>query len=82
MKIGYARVSTADQNLTLQIDALQKEGCQKIFWETISGSKVKRKELDRLLEQVRDGDTIIIWKLDRLGRLIEASGGTHQYPHM
>lgn len=71
MKIGYARVSTADQSLALQIDALEKEGCQKIFRETISGSRVKRKELDRLLEQVREGDTIIIWKLDRLGRSLK-----------
>ncbi|MFD1143051.1 recombinase family protein [Larkinella insperata] len=71
MKIGYARVSTLDQNLTLQIDALQKVGCEKIFQEKISGSKVQRPQLDKMLEHVRAGDTVVVWKLDRLGRSLQ-----------
>ena len=71
MKIGYARVSTHDQNFDLQIDALKKEGCQKIFKEKASGAKAERKELSRLLEHIRDGDIVVIWKLDRLGRSLK-----------
>lgn len=71
MKIGYARVSTADQNLRMQVDALKAEGCKHIYEEKISGSKTERKELQRMLETVRDGDTIVIWKLDRLGRSLK-----------
>ena len=68
MKIGYARVSTKDQNLSLQIDALEKEGCQIIFEEKISGAKAERPELQKMMEQLRVGDAIVVWKLDRLGR--------------
>jgi DNA invertase Pin-like site-specific DNA recombinase len=68
VKIGYARVSTKDQNLSLQIDALKKEGCQKIYEEKATGAKIDRVELKNMLEQLREGDVIIIWKLDRLGR--------------
>ncbi|MCK9331655.1 MAG: recombinase family protein [Candidatus Cloacimonetes bacterium] len=68
MKIGYARVSTQDQNLDLQRDALKKEGCEKIYEEKISGGKTDRPELARMLDQLRRGDTVVIWKLDRLGR--------------
>ena len=68
MHIGYARVSTKDQNLDLQLDALKGAGCETIFPETVSGAKAERKELDRLLSQVRKGDVIVLWKLDRLGR--------------
>lgn len=71
MKFGYARISTTDQNLDLQIDALKKEGCEKIFQETVSGAKTERIELNRLLEQVRQGDVIVVWKLDRLGRSLK-----------
>lgn len=71
MKIGYARVSTGDQNIDLQIDQLREAGCEKIFQETASGAKTERRELTRLLEQVRDGDVIVIWKLDRLGRSLK-----------
>lgn len=68
MKIGYARVSTKDQNLTLQQDALQREGCEKLFEEKASGTKLERPQLNRMLEQIRHGDVVIVWKLDRLGR--------------
>ncbi|GAB2553301.1 recombinase family protein [Spirosoma aerophilum] len=68
MKLGYARVSTQDQNLALQLDALNAAGCSKIFQEKASGSKTERPELKRLLEIIREGDTLMIWKLDRLGR--------------
>ena len=71
MKFGYARVSTKDQNLDLQIDHLKQEGCKKIFSEAVSGAKAHRTELDKLLEQVREGDVIVIWKLDRLGRSLK-----------
>lgn len=68
MKIGYARVSTKEQNLTLQLDALKKEGCKKVFEEKISGAKADRPELRKMIDQLREGDVIITWKLDRLGR--------------
>ena len=71
MKFGYARVSTTDQNLSLQLDALQKAGCERIFQEHISGAKADRVELGKLLELLRDGDEIVIWKLDRLGRSLQ-----------
>lgn len=71
MKIGYARVSTEDQNLELQRDALIEEGCEQIFDEKISGAKKERPELDRLLSFVREGDVIVVWKLDRLGRSLK-----------
>ncbi len=67
MKIGYARVSTKDQNLDLQLDALKNEGCEKIFREKISASR-DRPSLEEVLSFLREGDTLIIWKLDRLGR--------------
>lgn len=67
-KIGYARVSTQEQNLDRQIDQLKEEGCQKIYQEKITGSKKDRPELDRLLDDLRDGDTIIITELTRLSR--------------
>lgn len=71
MKIGYARVSTSDQNMSLQIDALQKAGCAKIYQEKISGTTKERPELTKLFDQLREGDTIVVWKLDRLGRSIK-----------
>jgi DNA invertase Pin-like site-specific DNA recombinase len=66
--IGYARVSTADQELTLQLDALKREGCTRIFEDVASGAKVARQGLDAALAYLRPGDTLIVWKLDRLGR--------------
>ena len=68
MKIGYARVSTRDQNLDLQLKALKKAGCAKIFREKLSGAVRQRPEFQRMLDQIRPGDTIIVWKLDRLAR--------------
>lgn len=70
-KIGYARVSTEEQNLDLQLDALKHYGCQKIFTDKISGSQFERKGFDELLSYVREGDTIVIWRLDRLGRSLK-----------
>ena len=71
MLFGYARVSTEDQNLELQIDALLKAGCERIFKEKVSGKNTDRPELQKLLGQVRAGDTIMVWKLDRLGRSLK-----------
>lgn len=68
MKIGYARVSTQDQHLDLQLKALKKAGCRRIFREKISGSNRQRPEFQRMLDQIRPGDTIVVWKLDRLAR--------------
>lgn len=68
MKFGYARVSTHDQNLDLQVDQLRQEGCDEILYEKVSGVKAERPVLNNLIQQVRRGDVIIIWKLDRLGR--------------
>jgi DNA invertase Pin-like site-specific DNA recombinase len=71
MKIGYARVSTGDQNLDMQIDALKKAGCEKIFCEKASGALEKREELNRALNYMRKGDILVIWKLSRLGRSLK-----------
>src|SRR3984885_13477705 len=71
MKIGYARVSTRDQNLDLQIRALQEAGCKKIYEERMSGVKADRPSLNDLLNHLRKGDVLIIWKLDRLGRSLK-----------
>jgi len=68
MKIGYARVSTRDQNLDLQVDALKRAGCERIYEDVASGSKTARPALDELLGQLRAGDMLVIWKLDRMGR--------------
>jgi DNA invertase Pin-like site-specific DNA recombinase len=68
MKIGYARVSTQEQDLALQIDALTKEGCEKIFQEKASGAQRDRPELKAALSYMRQGDTLVVWKLDRLAR--------------
>ena len=71
MKIGYARVSTGLQNLNLQEDRLNAYGCEKIFSDHMSGSKSKRPGLDKAIEFARSGDTIVVWRLDRLGRNME-----------
>lgn len=78
-RIGYARVSTRDQNLDLQRDALRAAGCDRIYEDTISGTRAKRPGLAKALDQLRDGDTLVVWKLDRLGRnvkdLLDFAGG-------
>ena len=82
MLIGYARVSTQDQNLDLQIDALTKAGCKKVFDDKISGSRAERPGLAKALEMLREGDTLAVWKLDRLGRsvknLVDLVGELHK----
>lgn len=81
MLIGYARVSTQDQNLDLQIDALVKTGCEKVFEDKLSGSRAERPGFAKALEMLREGDTLVVWKLDRLGRsvknLIDLVGKLH-----
>jgi len=72
MLIGYARVSTTDQNLALQIDALEKAGCEKIYQDELSGTKNNRPGLLKALEHLRVDDTLVVWKLDRLGRSVKS----------
>lgn len=68
MRVGYARVSTSVQNLDLQMDALHNHGCEEIFTDKVSGAKDKRTGLEEALRFVRPGDTLVVWRLDRLGR--------------
>ena len=68
MKIGYARVSTLDQNLDLQLRALKKVGCGRVFKEKASGASRARPEFLRMMDQLRAGDSVVVWKLDRLAR--------------
>jgi len=71
MLVGYARVSTGEQNLDLQIDALQKAGCDKIFTDEMSGAKAERPGLTQAFTFARNGDTLVVWRLDRLGRSLK-----------
>src|SRR5512135_626929 len=71
MFVGYARVSTQDQTLNLQKDALEKIGCTRIFTDTASGAKAERKGLEEALNYVREGDILVVWRLDRLGRSLK-----------
>ena len=71
MRIGYTRVSTQEQNEALQRDALQNAGCEKYFGDKSTGSKFERKGLEELLAFVRSEDTVVVWKLDRLGRSLK-----------
>lgn len=71
MKIGYARISTKDQNIELQTEALKKAGCEKIYSEVITGAKEERPQLQRALDDLRKGDVLVVWKLDRLGRSLK-----------
>lgn len=71
MKIGYARVSTREQNLDMQIIALEDAGCEKIYEEVVSGAKSDRPVFNAVIKQLRDGDTLTVWKLDRLGRSLK-----------
>jgi DNA invertase Pin-like site-specific DNA recombinase len=68
VQIGYTRVSTHDQNMNSQIDALKNAGCTKIYKEIVSGIKSEKKALEEALEYLRSGDTLVVWRLDRLGR--------------
>lgn len=68
--LGYARVSTTDQDAALQLDALHAAGCYRVWTDTMSGSLEQRPELAKLLDQLRPGDTLVVWRLDRLGRSI------------
>jgi DNA invertase Pin-like site-specific DNA recombinase len=71
IRFGYARVSTLDQNLDLQRDALAKAGCERVFEDTASGAKAERAGLEQALSHLREGDTLVVWKLDRLGRSLK-----------
>ena len=71
MHIGYARVSTDDQKLDLQMDALQNSGCEQIYKDIASGAKTERSGLDQAIKFSRPGDTLVVWKLDRLGRSLK-----------
>ena len=82
MLIGYARVSTEDQNLDLQRKALTKAGCKKLFDDKASGTRAARPGLDSAMATLREGDTLVVWKLDRLGRsvknLVDLVGELHR----
>ena len=82
MLIGYARVSTQDQNLDLQVKALTKAGCKKVYDDKISGTRADRPGLTTALAMLREGDTLVVWKLDRLGRsvknLVDLVGELHR----
>jgi DNA invertase Pin-like site-specific DNA recombinase len=82
MRIRYAWVSTTEQNLDLQRDALKRSGCERIIEETASGGKVQRSGLEQVQEMLRPGDVLAVWRLDRLGRslkhLIEVMGGLEE----
>lgn len=71
MKIGYARVSTEDQNLDLQLDALKQQGCTKIFQEKMTGTTKSRPVLNKAIKTLKPGDVLVVWKLDRLGRSLQ-----------
>src|SRR5258707_13991558 len=71
MLIGYARVSTQDQTLDLQTDALTQAGCEKLFTDTMSGAKAERPGLQEAMHHLRAGDTLVVWRLDRLGRTLK-----------
>jgi len=71
MLVGYARVSTFEQHLDLQVDDLRKAGCEKIYSDKISGITSKRAGLEEALSYMREGDTLVVWKLDRLGRTLK-----------
>ena len=71
MLVGYARVSTLDQKLHLQLDALREAGCDRLFTDHVSGAKAERPGLQKALDYVRGGDTLVVWKLDRFGRSLK-----------
>ena len=71
MRIGYARVSTRNQNLELQLHALDKAGCKRVFTDKLSGAQVERPGLKEALSHLREADTLVVWKLDRLGAALK-----------
>jgi len=71
MRIGYARVSTGEQKMDLQLDALEEAGCERIYKEKISGADGSRPKLERCLEEIRKNDTLVVWRLDRFGRSLK-----------
>ncbi len=71
MLVGYARVSTDDQNLDLQCDALKKAGCEQIYEDQLSGARAERPGLQQALAYARSGDTLVVWRLDRLSRSLK-----------
>ena len=71
MRLGYARISTQDQDTQIQLEALKASGCEKIFQEKVSGGRWDRPELHKLLEHLRKGDIVVVWKLDRLSRSLK-----------
>lgn len=81
MQVGYARISTGEQNLNLQVDALKQAGCEAVYQDEMSGAKAERPGLSEALKFVRSGDTLVVWRLDRLGRslkdLIEKVAALH-----
>lgn len=75
MKFGYARVSTSDQNLDLQTDALKAAGCEEVFTEKLSSTKKDKPELTSLVSKLRKGDCVVVWKLDRIARSVQQLTG-------
>ena len=71
MKIGYARVSTQDQNLELQLDALKAASCEQIYKEKVLAASIERVQLQKMIDTLSTGDTVVVWKLDRLGRSLK-----------
>jgi DNA invertase Pin-like site-specific DNA recombinase len=71
MRIGYARVSTGEQKMDLQLDALEEAGCENVYKEEISGAAASRPELKRCMSELREGDTLVVWRLDRFGRSLK-----------
>jgi len=71
MNIGYARVSTGEQKMDLQLDALDEAGCEKVFTDTLSGATADRPGLEEAMEYARPGDTLVVWRLDRFGRSLK-----------